>query len=399
MERVPVRDGACVTAIDLDAAADALSSVEPLPTHTWAEMVARQRPSLQYLWPGWIVEKKIMLVAGAGDSMKSFLCLFIAAMVSAGRPALEPDNNDNPCAQGTVLVVSAENGYDEDTRRVQLLHRGHQLPAELPVTLLEADQLSLSDAATWATFSALVAELQPRLIIIDSGISVAALDNENDNAAVAAFMKHCIAPLARVYGAAVMLIVHSPKPPTQRGSLPFTDEHVARGASAWRNAADGVLYLKRDKSLGKDAVVVRPAKVRVGFRHPPIWFRIETTETDSDGQAIAVQVRYGGEFTEETGQASEAAAALDKAIHAGISILKATPGMQPKRLVEALTSGGFTEATARRAMAVLRGGKEWPSGPHQGKKRGVVDEAKGPGRSVFLTFNSASGEDEDEVPF
>jgi hypothetical protein len=379
---------------------------DPLPVHTWAELVARKPEKLVYAWPGWVVEKKIVLVAGAGDSMKSFLCTFLAAMVAAGRPALEPDNNDNPCAQGPALIVSAENGYDEDTRRVQLLHRGHALPDQLPVSVLTADSLSLRDAATWASFADLVATMKPRLIVIDSGISVADLDNENDNAAVASFMKKCIQPLARVHGATVLLIVHSPKPPTQRGSLPFTDEHVARGASAWRNAADGVLYLKRDKSLGKDAVVLRPAKVRAGFRHPPIWFRIETTEVDDDGQALAVQVRYGGEFTEETGQAADAAAALGKAVPVAIQVLKTTPGSRISKLTEAMVAAGITEATARRAIAVLRGQKAWPSGPWQGKKQAVVDETPGGRKSVFLTFNPSmeaavnpAAADDDDAPF
>ena len=378
---------------------------DPLPVHTWAELIARRPEKLLYAWPGWVVEKKIVLVAGAGDSMKSFLCTFVSAMVAAGRPALEPDSNDNPCRQGPALIVSAENGLDEDTRRCQILKRGHKLPDDLPVTIIEADQLSLRDAATWASFTELVVTVRPVLIVVDSGISVADLESENDNAAVAAFMKRCIQPLARVHGATVLLIVHSPKPPTQRGSMPFTDEHVARGASAWRNAADNVLYLKRDKSLGKDAVVLRPAKVRAGFRHPPIWFRIETTEVDEEGQAAAVQVRYGGEFAEETGQASEAAAALEKAIMAAVSVLKASPGSRVTKIVEGMAAGGISESTARRAIAVIRGHKEWPTGAYAGKKHAVVDEAPGPRKMVFLTFNpsmeAALGpkEDDDDVPF
>jgi hypothetical protein len=398
----------------LSAATDQLGELErrlvaardPLPMHTWAELITRKAEKLVYDWPGWVVEKKIILIAGAGDSMKSFLCTYLSTMIAAGRPALEPDNNDNPCRQGPVLIVSAENGLDEDTRRCQLLRRGHALPDDLPITILEADQLSLRDAATWTSFTVKVLELKPKLIVVDSGISVADLDNENDNAAVAAFMKKCIQPLARIYGATVLLIVHSPKPPTQRGSLPFTDEHVARGASAWRNAADGVLYLKRDKSLGKDAVIIRPAKVRAGFRHPPIWFRIETTEVDEDGQATAVQFRYGGEFTEETGQAAEAAAALAKAIPIAIQVLKQTPGSRIAKLLEAMTAAGITEATARRALAVLRGQKPWPSGPYKDKKQAVVDEAPGPRKMVFLTFNASMESavtlppaEDDEVPF
>jgi hypothetical protein len=382
------------------------ATTQPLPAYSWSEVISQAPEKLVFLWPGWVLERRVMLVAGAGDSMKSFLCTFLAAMVGAGRPALDDDGA--PCRQGAALIVSAENGLEEDRRRFHLLRRGYDLPDDLPVTLLDAGSLSLRDPATWASFITLVQVQRPRLIVIDSGIAVADLENENDNASVAAFMKNCIVPLARIHGATVLLIVHSPKPPKEKG-LVLTDEHVARGASAWRNSADGMLYLKRDRSLGEHAVVLRPAKARGGYRHPPIWFHIKNTELDTTETppiATAVKLEYGGTFTEETGQASAAAAALGKALEAGIQVLKQTPGSRIQVLVDALVGLKISEATARRAIAVLRGHKEWPAGPYVGKKQSVVDEAPGPRKMVFLTFNpsmdaalAVSASEDDDVPF
>lgn len=350
---------------------------------SWDELMAKAPAPITYQWPSWVVDKKIILVAGAGESYKSWLCGFVALMTAAGRPALGTD----PCLQGPALLVSAENGEDEDLRRLHLLRRGHDLPLTgLPFTLLPADTLSLRDPATWASFTQLVATLAPRVIVIDSAISVADLENENDNAEVHKFMKTCILPLARVYGATVYLIVHSPKLPTQKG-LVFTDEHVARGASDWRNASDGMLYLKRDKTLGETAVVLRPAKVRIGLRPAPIWFTVEDTETDPAGQPIATRLILGGTFSDATGQGE--AAALGKAVSVAIEALKGSPGgALLSELSDTITGGGVPKMTARRALDVLRGRYPWPSGLHAGQRQSIVLEQK-QGRSKALVFDPA----------
>jgi hypothetical protein len=106
-------------------------------------------------------------------------------------------------------------------------------------------------------------------------------------------LKTRILPLAREHGATVLLIGHSPKAPTQPGAT-FGDEHVARGASDWRNAADTLLYLKRDRTLGECAATLKHAKQRIGPRHPPLWFELQEPEPGR-----AVRLVYGGHFSEE----------------------------------------------------------------------------------------------------
>src|SRR5262249_33590992 len=159
-------------------------------------------------------------------------------------------------------------------RRCGLLKRGLGLPDDLPIHFVPAESLFFTDAADYAAVIQLVQEIRPAAIIIDSAIAVADLENENDNAQVRRFMKTRIASLARNRGPTVHLIAHSPKPPIKPG-LRFSDEHVARGASDWRNAADVVLYLRRERTLGADAVVLKHAKARIGRRHAPIWFALE----------------------------------------------------------------------------------------------------------------------------
>jgi hypothetical protein len=82
-------------------------------------------------------------------------------------------------------------------------------------------------------------------MFVDSAIALSGVADENDNTAVTAFMKRRIVPFSRQHHVTVYVIAHSPKPPLQPGQR-LTDEHVARGASAWRNTSDALLYLRRD---------------------------------------------------------------------------------------------------------------------------------------------------------
>jgi hypothetical protein len=216
--------------------------------------------------------------------------------------------------------------------------------------------------------------------VIARAIALAGLAREDDNTEVRAFMKTRILPLAREHGATVLLIGHSPKPPTQPGAA-LGDEHVARGAGDWRNAADTVLHLRRDRTLGELAVVVRHAKQRIGPRHAPLWFELQEPEPGR-----AVRLVYGGRFSQE---AQGIQAGVQKAVAAVVAVLKASPaGVYATELGAQVLADGGSKATYRRALDVLRGKKPWPHGPLRGKTQAVVTEDKH-GKRVFLALDVA----------
>lgn len=367
---------------------DAAPTPRTLRTLTWAEMTAGAIEEVAYHWPGWVALATVAVLAAAGDSLKSWLAVYLATMTAAGRPAFaEPGADEPPLRQGPVLYLVGENALAEEKRRCQLLKAGLGLPDELPITFVDAGSLSLSDDADYGQIVEHVARLRPVLIVLDSAIALSGLVRENDNSEVRAFMKRRVLPLAREYGATVLLIAHSPKPPTQPGGR-FSDEHVARGAGDWRNAADTVLYLKRDPSLGELAVVLRHAKQRVGPRHRPIWFRLEDVEP---GQAV--RLVFGGGYSEE-GQGIQAG--VRKALASAVEVLKGAPtGLPLRDLRQHLATGGTTTASFRRTLDFLRGRKPWPFGPHRGKRVAVVTEEK-VGKAIVVTFDVAAWPTDEE---
>lgn len=330
------------------------------------------------------------VVAGAGDSCKSWLCLYLAVMTAAGREAVAAPDTHAPLRQGPVLYVTAENAIAEEQRRCQLLKAGLTLSDDLPIYFVAADGLSLDRDADYQRIVALVEQYQPGALFIDSAIALSGLENENDNAAVRRFMQTRILPFARRHRVTVYVIQHSPKPSLQPGQR-MTDEHVARGASDWRNAADVLLYLRRDPSLGERAVVLRCAKQRIGRKPAPIWFTLDDV---ADGPGVALG--FGGRYS-DTGQAIRAE--LQKAIAHAVALLRATPaGVWRQDLLDAVEQRGSAKATTRRALDVLRGKQPWLDGPYRGTTHKVVTDDKA-GKQVFLVFQPAewpSDEDWDE---
>lgn len=374
--------------IHWDAIKAVLTPVDTIFNHHERKLVARTFEQIIaedfippiYQWPKWCVNGRLYIYTGAGDSMKSWLLLYEGLMTAAGRPMFD---DSTPCLQGPAILVSAENGYDEDKRRIQILSRGLRLTGPLPFTHLDFSAVSLRDDDALTEFLELVKTAKPRFVGIDSAIAVADLENENDNAEVQRFMREVVLPLSRIHGATTKLIAHSPKPPTHKG-LVFTDEHVTRGASAWRNAVDGVLYLRRDPDLAPGAVIVRQTKVRVGRKAIPFWFTLEDHEIDSEGNALAVSPLKGGDMTPAVAEDS----LLHKATLVALRILQGTTGTGLKELSALITHAGIKPGTAERAIKVIRGKHPWPGGPHAGKTDSAVNEEKGLGKGILLALNS-----------
>jgi NAD(P)-dependent dehydrogenase (short-subunit alcohol dehydrogenase family) len=344
---------------------------------TAAEMVGAAQP-VTWHWPGWVAAGDVALITGAGGTLKSWLAQALAIAAAAGLPAL-PDEDEGSMVQGSVLVISAEQRVQEDSRRFRALAAGLSIdPSPLPITFL-AGSFNFTDPKDQVTLAQQIELRHPSAVVIDNAIAVSDLENENDNAEVRRFMRLHLLPLSRRLGLTVYLLHHSPKPSLQPGAR-LTDELVARGASDWRNSVDVGLYLKSDPGLGTDAVILSHFKApRSGVRHAPIWFQLQDVETGG------VRLVYGGRYSPETGEAKQAA--LKQAIEAAVELLKGMPGgLEFKALKEQLAQGGMGGGTAQRACNVLRGIDPWPHGDLKGSRQPIVTEFKR-GRLLVLRLS------------
>src|SRR5262249_32482192 len=157
---------------------------------TWAELTEGPVEEIRYFWPGWIAVAAVALLSAPGESLKSWLAAYLACMAASGRPAFaEPGTNEPPVQHGSVLYLAAQNSLIEERRRCQLLKRGLELPDDLPIFFVEAGGLNFNEDADYAAIVALVTQLRPVLIVLDSAIALSGLARENDNSEVRAFLK------------------------------------------------------------------------------------------------------------------------------------------------------------------------------------------------------------------
>jgi hypothetical protein len=351
--------------------------------------VARARGAspvlLDYLWHGWIPARSITFLTGLAESLKSWSALYIAAALAAGHvPFPSPGWSADIGEPIRVLYISAENGIEEERRRVHLLAAGHSLPADLPLLVVDGTELRLSTPRGQRALATLLAAWTPTLIVLDPAIALAGVTNENDNTEVRRFMQERLIPL-RNQGFTFLVLAHPAKPPTHPGAL-LTDEHAIRGAIDWRNAAETILALRRAPELGPESITMRLTKTRRGRRVvSPFHFRLVDLEPPRTGAAFVVD----GVLTEETGQA-RSAPELWRTVLRAIALLREAPRLLGD-LQDAL--GGRKKGTARRATDVLRGLVPHPSGLHKGKKVPLVTEAKD-GRSLRLTFIAHDWQDD-----
>jgi hypothetical protein len=140
------------------------------------------------------------LFASAEKMGKSTLIGAVAAAVSTGGRFL-----DEPCERGTVLLVGLEEFIGDAARRFR------QFGAE-PARIYIADRLPADTAARPAALRALIDELHPTLVVVDSLIAYSngAVSDAGSSAQMGPLVQS-FTDLAHATGAALVLIHHARK--------------------------------------------------------------------------------------------------------------------------------------------------------------------------------------------
>jgi hypothetical protein len=195
----------------------------------WQDL--RDEP-VRYLVDGLIPARSFGAIFGKPGSYKSFVALYLAAMVATGREAFGRKTGDGP---QSVIYIAGEGGAGLKRRRDALM-RHYDLPADAPVYFIRA-QLNL--ATTLEDRDALLAEIRalnisPSLVIIDTFARATAGIEENSakdvGAAIAIF-----GSIEQETGAAVLIVHHSGK----------NQDAGMRGSSALLAAVDCELHCEK----------------------------------------------------------------------------------------------------------------------------------------------------------
>lgn len=218
----------------------------PLDTICAASLAGRSIPPREWHVPGLIPGRNVTLAGGDGATGKSLLMMMLAASTALSLPWLGLE-----VIAGRALYIGAEDETDEMERRIvaiaeaygvgleQLTNLHFRSLVEDAETLLATFDGSNTMAVTtlWRRLEALVAELRPRLLVLDT---LADLFGGEENRRVQA--RQFITLLRRLavkFNLAIILLAHPSLSGINSGS-------GSSGSTAWSNSVRSRLYLARE---------------------------------------------------------------------------------------------------------------------------------------------------------
>ena len=200
-------------------------------------------PRPQWLIRGVLVEGIASVLSADSGSFKSFVALDQALCVATGRSWQGRD-----VKQGAVVYVAAEGFFtmfDRATAWTQF--HGVELPENFHIVKAP---VNLADARVVTAFQQSIESLKPAFVVLDTLSQCAIGVNENDNAAMADFVRGMMF-LGNAIGAHVQVLHHNAK---ATGTF--------RGAGAIKANADAHITLDKPEGDETNTVFVRCEKQR-----------------------------------------------------------------------------------------------------------------------------------------
>jgi len=227
-----------------------VSAPAPLPVARIAELRPPQR-GRRGLVDGLWSRAAVGIIGGAPKCHKSWLALDLAVSVASGTPCL---GAFDVLETGPALLYMAEDEAATVRARVAGLcrHRGLDLDA-LDAHLITAPSLRLDREADRRALRALVAELTPRLLLLDPFVRLHRLD-ENDAGHISGLLAY-LRELQREHDLAVVVVHHTRK----NGGAGAAGQNL-RGSGDFHAWVDSSLYLRKKRDQLWLAVEHRAAR-------------------------------------------------------------------------------------------------------------------------------------------
>jgi RecA-family ATPase len=233
-----------------------------------AALTGEPIPPREWLVEGWVPDSTVTLLYGDGGTGKSLAVMQLAVAVATGRPWF-----GLPATAGPALYLTAEDDETELHRRIA------DIAAERGLTLadlaggLTAISLAAADPALavagerdrikftplWKALKAMIAEVKPRLVVLDTLADIFA-GNENIRAQARAFIG-ALRAIAIENRTAIVVLAHP-----SRAGLMAQGHNAAAGSSgstAWHNSVRSRLLLERD-DRNADLRVLKIVKANYG---------------------------------------------------------------------------------------------------------------------------------------
>lgn len=229
------------------------------------ELMAYETPEEEWLIQNLIQPKKIIILAGASGTFKSWLEIYMACAVGLGTPFVDMF----PTKKNAVLFIDRENSLPELKKRVEMIGKGMGIENyDLPVFFLSEQPVKLDNPLGTHYLEKFVNDNHIKLIICDTYRRLVSYE-ENDANKVSMFFTDILKPLCERTGVSFLFIHHHKK-----GKAEGDERDLIRGSSDFVNFVDGVLQVSRVADL----LTVKQTKSRGAKELSPFSLRIETDE-------------------------------------------------------------------------------------------------------------------------
>ena len=220
-----------------------------------ADVVAEE---IVWLWKPYIPVGEFTIVEGIEGLGKSWIGCALASAVAEGKKL--PFSDSKPIASGNVLMLSAEDSLSH-TVKPRLL----SMEARINSIFALDEIFSLDNPIDLIKFEAVIAEYEPKLVIVDPLFSYTGGKNLNTESDSRPLARKLIA-IAQRFDCAIVGVRHIGK---AKGN---GDARAAGlGSVAWRASARSVLMVGRDEETGEKALcqtknnLAEESKISVGF--------------------------------------------------------------------------------------------------------------------------------------
>jgi len=299
----------------------------------------------EYLICPYFPKGKLTIVGGVSGSTKTWLMLYVAAVISSGSPFFEEEiPGRKPC---TVFYQTKENDYETDVRP-----RLDKLPAK-PENIFVLDDhdpdggfdpITLTDER----LEIIMRQYSPALIVFDPIQSYLGAEVDMNQANKVRPVLDYLIDLASQYNCALVLVAHMSK------KIDFGALDRLLGSSDFRNAARSIVIIGSDPE-DPDSRIMAHAKNSSGPLGQSIKYHIDGEKGlvfDGYSDLTADQILPGG-TTRQDGRKNRKSDALDEAIN-GLTELLGEDGYTTLEQVQTFQNmEGISERTMYRAKDFL----------------------------------------------
>jgi len=255
----------------------------PLTLTRLADLRERFTGEIEWIVEGYLARRELGFLAGAGESLKSWIAAHLAAAIDGRFPWLGALN----VHADRVLFVEVERAGNliYQLNRIEAAERvslgSERLAIVPPLTL------PLSEPEAQAQLEEAIARFRPDVVIINALRDVLGRANENSPSDIAALLRP-LGRMAETYGCCILLIDHFNK----AGVVGILRGTAAHGGTAQKhNEADFVMVAERPRNeLGK---AEGPATVSVTKRRagePGAAFSVAVRDTADGGVEVRAEV-------------------------------------------------------------------------------------------------------------